>query len=243
MRFVVRGFVLASVIGVVSCGGAADTTTTEAESDTTSVDSETTSVGSDTTTVAVAVPTTAIASGCATGETCVIGDTGPGGGIVFYVSATVINTVAGVSAGGHYLEAAPNTWGGGKSDPLAMWGCPEALIVGATNIAVGTGAQNTKVMDASCTTSGFAADLAINLDFNGQSDWFLPSIDELYLMYTNLWVNGVGGFASEFGGFASEYWSSNAYPGDHAWSQNFGGYQVGSLLDSMYSVRPIRAFG
>lgn len=235
MRLVVRGFMLASVIGVVSCGGAADTTTTEAGSDTTLVES-------DTTTVAVAASTTALASGCATGGTCVVGDTGPGGGIVFYVSPTVIDTVDGVSAGGHYLEAAPNTWGGGDSDPLAVWGCPEALIVGATNIAVGTGAQNTKVMDASCTTSSFAADLATNLDFNGQSDWFLPSIDELYLMYTNLWVNGVGGFGG-VGGLATDYWSSNAYVGGFAWSQNFSGFQAGGLLDSMYSVRPIRAFG
>lgn len=225
-----RGFMLASVIGVVSCGGAADTAITEAGSDTTSVESDTTSV-------AIVSSTTALTSGCATGETCVVGDTGPGGGIVFYVSPTVINTVDGVSAGGHYLEAAPNTWNGGDSDPLAVWGCPEALIVGAINIEVGTGAENTKVIDASCTTSGFAADLAINLDFNGQSDWFLPSIDELYLMYTNLWVNGIGGFASE-------YWSSNAYLADHAWSQNFsGGIQIGAFLDSMNSVRPIRAFG
>jgi hypothetical protein len=225
---VVRGFVLAFVVGVVSCGGAADIT---------SVGSDTTSVGSDTTTIPVDAPTTTIASSCATGETCVVGDTGPGGGIVFYVSPTVINTVDGVSAGGHYLEAAPNTWNGGESDPLAEWGCVEALVVGATNIEVGTGAENTKVIDASCTTNGFAADLAINLDFNGQSDWFLPSIDELFLMYTNLRVNGVGGFASD-------YWSSNAYLAGHAWSQNFsGGYQAGGFLDSMYSVRPIRAFG
>jgi uncharacterized protein (TIGR02145 family) len=48
-------------------------------------------------------------------------------------------------------------------------------------------------------------------------DWFLPSKDELNLMYVNLHLFGVGGFAGE------DYWSSSEYltsAGD-AWTQYF----------------------
>ena len=48
---------------------------------------------------------------CATGGTCIVGDRGPGGGIVFYVSAANF-TSAGSTCGTacKYLEVAPATW-------------------------------------------------------------------------------------------------------------------------------------
>ncbi len=55
---------------------------------------------------------------CATGggaaKSCGIGDTGPGGGKVFYVNP--VNT-----PGSNYMEAPPNTWGGGSEDPSLAW--------------------------------------------------------------------------------------------------------------------------
>ncbi len=55
---------------------------------------------------------------CATGggaaNTCVIGDTGPGGGKVFY-----INPVS--TQGSNYMEAPANTWNGGPRDPSFTW--------------------------------------------------------------------------------------------------------------------------
>ncbi|MBV5280259.1 MAG: hypothetical protein J0651_03100, partial [Actinobacteria bacterium] len=47
---------------------------------------------------------------CAQGGVCQVGDTGPGGGKVFYVSGSAINAVSGVSGGGIYLEMAPATF-------------------------------------------------------------------------------------------------------------------------------------
>ena len=204
--------VSALVVGVMSCGAVTGTT--------------------DTSTTTVSTPS------CATGETCVIGDTGPGGGIVFYVSAAVINTVSGVSAGGRNLEAAPNTWNGGASDSRAEWGCNEILIGGADGTDVGTGAQNTKDIDTGCTTSGIAADMAINLVFGGQSDWFLPSLDELGLMFENLFAKDVGGFA------LFDYWSSSEHDVNRAWIQSPShGYQGDPPKGEPFDVRPIRAFG
>jgi hypothetical protein len=48
---------------------------------------------------------------CATGGTCIVGDRGPGGGIVYYVSAANF-TSAGSACGTacKYLEVAPATW-------------------------------------------------------------------------------------------------------------------------------------
>jgi protein phosphatase/serine/threonine-protein kinase len=51
-----------------------------------------------------------------------VGDTGPGGGIVFYVSASVFtSTESTCGTVCRYLEAAPNTWSGGVVDPYQLW--------------------------------------------------------------------------------------------------------------------------
>ena len=65
---------------------------------------------------------------CAAGGTCVLGDVGPGNGIVFYVSSAGFNcgptnSSTGSPTGGlcHYLEAPDNTWFGGTQDPMMAW--------------------------------------------------------------------------------------------------------------------------
>ena len=60
------------------------------------------------TATAAAATTTTVALTCATGGTCDVGDTGPGGGIVFYVSATnFASTGSDCNTACKYLEAAP----------------------------------------------------------------------------------------------------------------------------------------
>jgi len=102
---------------------------------------------------------------------------------------------------------------------------------------VGTGEQNTIDIETGCTTSDTAADICANLSLSGYNDWFLPSKDELNLMYENLKIFGVGGFADYY------YWSSFEYDAGNAWLQYFGnGSQgFGAKSDSM-RVRAVRAF-
>jgi hypothetical protein len=61
-----------------------------------------------TATATAAATTTTVALTCATGGVCIVGDTGPGGGIVFYVSATnFTSTGSDCNTTCKYLEAAP----------------------------------------------------------------------------------------------------------------------------------------
>ena len=120
---------------------------------------------------------------------------------------------------------------------VLAWGCDGTLISGADGIAVGTGEQNAIDIEAGCTTAGRAADICANLSLGGYSDWFLPSKDELNLMYNKLKVAGVDGFTDYY------YWSSSENNANTAWTQYF--------LDSLQTfigktaglrVRAVRAF-
>ncbi|MDR2178157.1 MAG: DUF1566 domain-containing protein [Treponema sp.] len=77
------------------------------------------------------------------------------------------------------------------------------------------------------------------LHIGGYDDWFLPSIDELDLMFKNLRAKGLGEF-----GKASWYWSSSGHPGSNAWLQNFsdGFKNYYYIKNSSNWVRAVRAF-
>lgn len=179
---------------------------------------------------------------CNQGGTCIIGDTGPGGGIVFYVQA------ATAVAPWRYLEAAPNTWSGGTADPLMVW-CSNStqfvhsLTTGATAsvntlTAIGKGFYNTKLMLGSCTYG--AANMAATYNGGGKSDWFLPSQDELNQLYIQQTV--VGGFPVSIPQVEA-YWSSTEDVYDHAFYQNFPtGFQSTNVKSNGGYVRPVRAF-
>ena len=150
-----------------------------------------------------------------------IGDVGPAGGIVFYIT----------HGGLHGLEAAPADQGGG-----AAWGC-YGTYIGADGFAVGTGAQNTADILAGCSESGIAAKIADDYTLNGYTDWFLPSKDELGLLYQQKVFGLVGGFAN------NSYWSSTERDGSNAWTQLFNiGFMSYDDKNLALGVRPIRAF-
>ena len=169
-----------------------------------------------------------------------VGDTGPGGGIVFYVDLTR-------EPGAQYFEAACAGWqnncDGTTADPQAEWGCYGTPISGADGTAIGTGELNTTNILAGCLTVGIAADLADDYSHNSLDDWFLPSKHELNQMYTNL-----HSASTPLGGFLTAgYWSSSEFDVTTAWYQDFGfgfyaGYQLDVPKDFALWVRPVRAF-
>ena len=149
------------------------------------------------------------------------------GGFIFYLD--------GLGGG---LIAAPT-----NQSTSAPWGCYGTTISGADGIVIGTGNQNTIDIEAGCSTFGTAADICANLVLSGYTDWFLPSKDELSLMYQNigpgnaLGLGNVGGFALNY------YWSSTEGSNFLAWGQNFSVVnQNGNGKVSANYVRAVRAF-
>jgi hypothetical protein len=134
------------------------------------------------------------------------------------------------SSGQHGLVCAPSNQGN------FQWGCYGTDITN-TSTAVGTGATNTAYIVAGCAQRPIAASVCADLVLNGYSDWYLPSIGELQLMYSRLRLQGLGGFVGTL------YWSSSQYSPHGAWLMHFlygGVHDTSSNHD--HQVRAVRAF-
>ncbi len=146
-----------------------------------------------------------------------------GGGIIFYVDQT----------GEHGLIASIDN---GDSE-RAQWGCYNT-VVDETETGIGSGQENTKKIVTACRTAGtqnIAARLCNQLVLEGFSDWFLPSKEELNLLYEQKEI--IGGYEHGY------YWSSSEFDQHFAWYQHFDfGFQDYLNKDLLYYFRPIRSF-
>jgi DUF1680 family protein len=161
------------------------------------------------------------------------GDVGPSGGWIFYVNPNA------AADGWRYLEAAPFDQSAG-----AKWGCFRRLIPGARGTAVGTGRQNTAEMLAACPDPGTAAQLCATLDVNGIRGWFLPSRDELTLIYKHLRATGVASFGDRGVADNFSYWASSQQTADMAGHVDFADLGRVHFDDKDFPrrVRAIRAW-
>jgi len=165
----------------------------------------TTTLAATTTTTVAPTTTTTVALTCATGGPCIVGDTGPGGGAVFYAAAATFaspgstcNTagVGGVSTC-KYLEVAPTGWivlpasqtncvspGTLSRDPICQWSGNSGTLIGvsAQGTAIGDGHANTTAIITQTSggdTVGMAATISRAYQGGTKTDWYLPSKDEL----------------------------------------------------------------
>ena len=161
------------------------------------------------------------------------GDVGPAGGLIFYVNPNYATDKW------RYLEAAPFDQSAG-----ATWGCFRRQIDGARGTAVGTGRQNTRDMLAACPDPGTAAALCANLSVNGVGGWFLPSRDELVLVYRNLRATGAADFGEAGRHDNVSYWASSQLTADMAAHIDFADLGRPHFDDKDFPrrVRAIRAF-
>jgi len=119
-----------------------------------------------------------------------LGDTGPAGGLVFYVDEN--NEFDWT-----YMEA----WVDNMGEDYGAWHVDQLSHTSGTSTDLGTGQANTDAMTGS---DHEAAEVIRNAGYGGFDDWFLPSRDELLLVYKNLpSVEST-----------SPYWSSSEAEGD-----------------------------
>jgi hypothetical protein len=159
-----------------------------------------------------------------------IGDTGPGGGVVFITPTTAGNT------SGKYFEVAP-----AAVQEARRWAettYQSSLVTGADGEVIGTGEQNTLDIIAQGNTNEAtsAAKFCASLDFNGYTDWFLPSRNELEQLYINKSI--IGDFDN-----LHTWWSSTEEDASTAWNRAFGdGSEDAGQKYGMPIARPVRSF-
>jgi hypothetical protein len=145
-----------------------------------------------------------------------------GGGIIFYIDGTWQ----------HGLICADKDQSEGIYWQFQPW-----FETKVNRTAIGTGQANTTDLVSILGQGDYAAKLCDDLVLNGYSDWFLPSIDESELMYTNLKLKGFGNFKELYYWSSSEVGIYNVY----AMAFGYGSPFVLSKLDGC-PVRAVRAF-
>ena len=170
-----------------------------------------------------------------------LGETAPGGGKIFHRAETGFTQYQhaddNIGTTCHYLEAAPEdmetklAWSLWRyeGDTLTM-----PIINTYDETAIGKGKKNTALILAADPTAP-AAKACNDYSHNSKTDWFLPSYDELNLLYTNR--ANVGNLTGD------KYWTScGASSYIHQIIEIV--FPDGSVLhqDNLCYVRAIRAF-
>ncbi|MDQ3017008.1 MAG: hypothetical protein M3R25_09880 [Bacteroidota bacterium] len=93
--------------------------------------------------------------------------------------------------------------------PTFELGCYGINISGADGTTLGTGYQNTLDITSACAVADIAARICNDALINGYSDWYLPSKDELNILYLN--KTAIGEFNLNF-----NYETSTEYGINHA---------------------------
>ena len=157
------------------------------------------------------------------------------GGIIFYVDET----------GEHGLACDTSDISTG-----IQWYNGVYKVINSRGDGVAAGEMNTMLIIAQqtidSTTGNFAALICANLVRGSYGDWYLPSKEELNLMYMNKEAINATAVANGGSSFANaHYWSSTEYNSFDAWEQSFmDGNQDWRIKASApdYRVRAVRAF-
>ena len=174
-----------------------------------------------------------------------LGDTGPGGGIIYYYDSAGFNcgvgfTITGSPTGGlcHYLEVAPSGWNTG-ADPTKVWAISANQGSNVPDITddsfpynnalgIGLGYKNSDLIVTqngayNASSNDYAAGAARAYAGGSKNDWYLPTTAELNLLCQ--WDRGVAPSVTTpcDGGSlnSSTYGATSAgFVGDYYWSSS-----------------------
>jgi len=160
--------------------------------------------------------------------TLAIGDSYQGGKIAYLLTNGDPGYIVGQD---HGLIAAPS-----DQSTAIQWYNAAYKITGASGTVLGTGNANTNAIVSIQGAGNYAAKLCSDLVLGGYSDWYLPSIDELYKLIIN--NNLIGGFQ-----YSAFYWSSSELNNVNAVAQNMDvNFHSFPNKNALYYVRAVRSF-
>ncbi len=197
---------------------------------------------------------TTIALTCATGGSCTVGvDTGPGGGPVFYYSATAFTSTGSTcNTNCHYLEAAP------VDSSSTVWATTDEMCYDPANgsnnnscqtfsiysgnisaqaasrtaaLDIGKGMANTegfagRLAGYPSNSTNFATGVAWAYVNNSKIDWFLPSFAELNQLCRYAWKMTVDNTATTCTGMSGTIRGGFS---TYYWSSSEGGVSTAYL--------------
>jgi len=126
------------------------------------------------------------------------------------------------------------------------WSNIDQTLIGPSAQSSWDGLSNNNAIEGQAGHSNSASALCLNSTNGGKSDWYLPSIDELSLLWHSRF--NVNKSLSAIGGAtvlptSAYYWSSTEFNATHAFLFIFlGGNSNYYSKASTYSVRAVRAF-
>ena len=161
-----------------------------------------------------------------------------GGGVVFHLWRDASGVEHGLIIDKINLSAAQ------------VWSNIDQTLIGASAQSSWNGLSNSNAIVGQAGHTSSAAALCLNSTNGGQSDWYLPSIDELSLLWhsrfnVNKSLSAIGGATVLPISANSNYWSSTENDFDTAWIFDFYyGFAnaANNLKNTTYYVRAVRAF-
>jgi len=163
------------------------------------------------------------------------------GGIVFYILQS--GDSGYVEGETHGLVCALSDYG------LVEWGCHGTDILNIPNVTsspptgagaeIGDGVTNTDNLLADCPNPP-----AVLAARTLGPDWFIPSVNELILMYENKTTINTSASANGGNPFIDNYyWSSTEFDMNSVWVKFLGnGHQTNYVKNNPYVLRAVRAF-
>ena len=186
--------------------------------------------------------------------------------VPYAMYAKSAGTVSGGGTGGNFTHYIGEEFGGGvifhlwkdnagvehglivdKTDlsTAQVWSNIDQTLIGPSAQSSWDGLSNSNAIVGQAGHTSSAAALCLNSTNGGQNDWYLPSVQELNMLWNNYYT--VARSLTQISGATqlqpAYYWSSTEYNNGYAWNFTFFSGSAGTNNKVFtYYVRAVRAF-